>query len=144
MVGSSVAVSSTRAGPVGPLRVGVVGILGKDFGISAPVAGPRDCGRSIRFGRGRCPPCGPAALSILTGLFPAGCGPVFREGLANSLIHPRRFPAGSTLFPAPPVRVAPASGAVMLGETLQFTNRRMRMFITMPSAKNMNTTDEPP
>lgn len=26
----------------------------------------------------------------------------------------------------------------------QFTNRRMRMFITMPSARNVNNTDEPP
>ena len=26
----------------------------------------------------------------------------------------------------------------------QFTKRRMRMFITMPSARNMNNTDEPP
>ncbi len=26
----------------------------------------------------------------------------------------------------------------------QFTNRRMRMFITMPNARNMNSTDDPP
>ena len=26
----------------------------------------------------------------------------------------------------------------------QFTNLRMRMFITIPNAKNMNKTDDPP
>jgi len=36
------------------------------------------------------------------------------------------------------------SAALQHALPAQFTNLRIRMFITMPSAKNVNSTDEPP
>lgn len=52
---------------------------------------------------------------------------------------PRRMAAGCFLL-AP--RGAFTNLQILLA--LQFTKRRMRMFITMPSARNMNSTDDPP
>jgi hypothetical protein len=37
-----------------------------------------------------------------------------------------------------------ASGRNKNGSFSQFTKRRIRMFITIPSARNMNSSDEPP
>jgi hypothetical protein len=37
------------------------------------------------------------------------------------------------------------SSGIIAGPAIdQFTNRRMRTFITIPSARNVNRTDEPP
>ena len=148
-VGSSVAVSITRTGPMGPLRVGVVGILCEDCGISAPVACPRVVA-APSFWDGAVPPCEPAACSILTGpfAFPAGCVPSFSRGPGEFCSFSPSRSAGRFQLCFPPRaagRLAPACrGAPASWKTLQFTNRRIWTFITIPSARNMNSTDEPP
>lgn len=64
---------------------------------------------------------------------------ILRKPEDSSAMAPRRMAAGCFLL-AP--RGAFTNLQILLA--LQFTKRRMRMFITMPSARNMNSTDDPP
>ena len=50
------------------------------------------------------------------------------------------FPADAAGFNA----ARPDGATSLYFLRFQFTNRRMRMFITIPKARNMNSTDDPP
>jgi hypothetical protein len=82
------------------------------------------------------------ALSICEGAV-TGPAPRFRSNPARpSFSFGRRVP--SSREGDRNLELICASRSIARFPPAQLTKRRMRMFITMPSAKNMNRTEEPP
>jgi hypothetical protein len=102
--------------------------LGISFALIAIAPLCQVCDRSLTPVRGPLPARRRLA-AILPGLYLSSWPvklPSSREGDRNLVF--RAAPAGATLQLVP----------------VQFTKRRIRIFITMPSAKNMNRTEDPP
>ena len=82
-------------------------------------------------------------VRIFQSILPGGFGNCLT---GNNLPHPNPAPAGACrwmhilkTFPT-----IPAARSGWPAGPAQFTKRLMRMFITMPRARNVNSTDEPP
>jgi hypothetical protein len=99
--------------------------------LGGPLPAPGRSDAAQDFPLRAAPPC--ASFSRLQGQ-PQSCSGPFRP--ASALVTGgRRNPASST---------RPGSFRLHWAGAHQFTNRRILMFITMPSARNMKTKEDPP
>ena len=95
------------------------------------------------FSTDRCLPGVVTALSLLRG------GRSLPEAFTTSILARRVSAAGACPLHARAVVIlfnpeAHNAAGAQPKYLLQFTKRRMRTFITIPSARNINSTDDPP